>query len=122
LEDSITTVNYMKIPFLKNKNYEEFNTFTKIRLCISIIVLFLLLILVLFLYKDFYRTIIQANEVVVLKQEVAMESIDLKKFNQVFSVHTYKRKKILPEIIPNPFMTGIVKNIIQESSINSEGN
>jgi len=100
----------MKIPFLKNKNYEEFDNFTKIRLCVSTIVLALLLVLALFLYKDFYRTIVQANEVIILKQEVALESINLKIFNQAFLVHNYKQKNMLPKNIVDPFITKIVKD------------
>jgi hypothetical protein len=104
----------MKIPFIKKRSYEEFDTFAKIRFTISFIVVFLLLILMIFLYRDFYRTIVQANEVIVLKQEVALQNIDLTVFNSIFSLHTYKRKEILPEIIPNPFKTDTITTDISD--------
>ena len=59
-----------------------------------------------FIYQHFYRTIIQAEAVVVLRQEVAPDTIDVEKVNQV--VITIEKKLIgqsinWPQIL-NPFI------------------
>ena len=38
-----------------------------------------------FIYQNFYRTITQAEEIVVLRQEVAPDTIDTKKINEVIT-------------------------------------
>ena len=37
----------------------------------------------LFLYKNFYQTIISSEEVLVLRREVAIEDIDMNKFEEI---------------------------------------
>lgn len=37
----------------------------------------------LFLYKNFYETIIQSQEVIILKEKVAVETINVKKFDNI---------------------------------------
>ena len=57
------------------------------------------------LYRDFYQTIVQAETVLVLKQEVALKDLDLELFRQVQKVHNYKTTSQLPDPIPDPFAT-----------------
>lgn len=69
---------------------------------IFIAVIFCLLFL--FLYKNFYQTITQAKEIVILKEKVATETIDMEEFNKVINK---LNQKIIPPKIPanlnNPF-------------------
>ena len=71
---------------------------------IAVIVL-LLALLAVFLYRDFYQTIIQAKVVIVLKQEVALEDINIKTFKEVLKVHTYKISPGIKNYINDPFNT-----------------
>jgi hypothetical protein len=111
----------MKLPFKlqlkKRTKYKEADTFIRVRLSIMGFVAIMLLILVVFIYRDFYRTIVQANEVIVLKQEVALQNIDIIKFNALFATHQYKRTNILPEEIYDPFNTDKIEieNLIDEN-------
>lgn len=72
---------------------------------ILVFVLISAMFLLLFLYKSFYQTIVYANEVIILKQEVALEDIDLNEFNRIFETHEYKITPILGKNIPDPFYT-----------------
>src|SRR3989338_9660541 len=55
------------------------------------------------LYHDFYQTIVQAETVLVLKQEVALKDVAMELFNKVKDLNTYKQSALLPGIIPDPF-------------------
>jgi len=46
----------------------------------------------LFLYKNFYQTIIHAQEVLVLRREVAIDDIDMDKFDQIIKKIELKEK------------------------------
>lgn len=37
----------------------------------------------LFLYENFYKTIIQSEKIIILKQKVAIETINIKKFDTI---------------------------------------
>jgi len=65
----------------------------------------LFLVVLVFLYKNFYQTIIQANVVILLKNEVALQSIDINKFNAAYNKHQFKKTNLLPDILPDPFKT-----------------
>jgi len=59
-----------------------------------------------FLYKNFYQTITYAKEIIVLKEKVAPETVNLEKFNEVLDKI---EKKVTPETIDwqgikNPFI------------------
>lgn len=76
-----------------------------LKLGIMATIALILLALSLFLYGEFYQTIVQARAVLVLKQEVALEDVELEAFNRVQALHEYKQSKILPAVLPNPFET-----------------
>lgn len=61
--------------------------------------------LVFVLYRDFYQTIVQAETVLVLKQEVALKDLNLDLFRKVQKIHSYKITSQLPDPIPDPFAT-----------------
>lgn len=56
-----------------------------------------------FLYRDFYQTIVQAEAVLVLKKEVALQDVELDLFRKVQSWHSYKQTSLLPESLSDPF-------------------
>lgn len=58
-----------------------------------------------FLYGEFYQTIVQARAVLVLKQEVALEDVELEAFNRARALHEYKKSQTLPAVVPDPFRT-----------------
>ena len=57
----------------------------------------------LFLYENFYQTITQSKEILILQKKVAVETIDMKKFDDV--MEKIKQKANLHKIkkIDNPF-------------------
>jgi len=59
----------------------------------------------LFLYFDFYKTMIYAQDVVILKQDVLVDDIDIQKFNSVYKTHQYKIKSAVSSTIYDPFHT-----------------
>ncbi|MDD4900698.1 MAG: hypothetical protein PHS62_01130 [Patescibacteria group bacterium] len=56
-----------------------------------------------FLYNNFYQTITQSKEVLVLREKVALSTIDMEKFNVI--INKLKKKIISKELsnIYNPF-------------------
>lgn len=79
----------------------------KISSWLTIIIIFLtmtILVLVsVFLYKNFYQVITQTKEILVLKEKVALDTINIEKFNLIIDELT---KKITPKKlnnITNPF-------------------
>ena len=76
-----------------------------IRIIIIAITTAIIALFLIFLYNDFYQTIVQAKIVVVLRQEVAVENIDIKRFNQILSKHDYKTTQLIPIVVPDPFAT-----------------
>ena len=68
-----------------------------------ILSLFFLAYLSLFLYKNFYQTIAQSKEIIILKEKVAMETVDMDKFNQIMENLNQKNKLKKIESLNNPF-------------------
>jgi uncharacterized membrane protein YvbJ len=62
---------------------------------IVIISLIILVCVSLFLYKNFYQTITSSEEILVLRREVAIEDIDMGKFEEII-------KKIEEKTKPRP--------------------
>ena len=62
-----------------------------------------LLVVSMFLYKNFYQTITQSNEVLILQEKVASETVSLKKFNEVIERIDSKKATRTLETIINPF-------------------
>src|SRR3989338_10525554 len=87
------------LPILLNQKYWY--------ILLALIALVLISYLGFFIYQNFYRTITQAEEIVVLKQEVAPDTIDTAKVNAVLSAI---QNKISPSQsikwleVPNPFI------------------
>jgi len=57
----------------------------------------------LFLYKNFYQTITQSEEIMILREKVAIETVNMEKFNTI--IEKIKQKTILRELndLNNPF-------------------
>jgi len=66
-----------------------------------------------FMYRDFYQTLIQAQTVLVLKQEVALEDVDLPLFKMTHTVNEYKRSDALTQPVADPFKTSAVETIAE---------
>ncbi|MFH1233466.1 MAG: hypothetical protein V1649_02325 [Patescibacteria group bacterium] len=73
----------------------------------GLLILFIAIILSylsLFLYKNFYQTITQAKEIIILKEKVSAETINMNEFNKIIDK---LNQKIIPAKIPanlnNPF-------------------
>lgn len=64
-------------------------------LYLAVIALFILsLILVIsFLYKNLYQTILSSEEILILKQQIAPETFDINKFNQIIEEMEIKQKE-----------------------------
>jgi len=67
-------------------------------LAIIIITITILSGVSLFLYKNFYQTITQTNEILILRQKVAIDTVDLAKFNLIIDRLT---KKIMAKELKN---------------------
>ncbi len=60
----------------------------------------------LFLYKNFYRTITQSEEILILRKKVAPLSINMDKFNKIMERVEEKNKISKIKSINNPFSYG----------------
>jgi hypothetical protein len=65
---------------------------------IIFITLIILIFVSLFLYKNFYQTITQTKEILLLRQKVATDTVDMKKFNVIIDRLT---KKTMPKELKN---------------------
>lgn len=65
---------------------------------IIFIILIILIFVSLFLYKNFYQTITQTKEILLLRQKVAMDTVDMEKFNVIMDRLT---KKTMPKELKN---------------------
>lgn len=101
----------MNLPFLQKKKTaasppDELDKLHAVRLGVITVIAVMLASVLAFLYRDFYQTIIQAKAVIVLKQEVALENIDLKLWNSVRLIHAYKTAPaLLGGVAVDPFKT-----------------
>ncbi len=87
-----------------------------------------LVLISLFLYKNFYQTITQSEEVLILRQKVASVTVNMGKFNKIIKI--VKEKNMIRDLGPinNPFSYGaqikripIVKDGI-ENKVNGQNN
>ncbi len=100
----------MKLPFFHtNKPLprapDGLDKLHAVRLGVITVIAAMLAAVLVFLYRDFYQTIIQAKAVIVLKQEVALENINLTLYNSVSAIHEYKIAPRTSGIIADPFNT-----------------
>lgn len=57
----------------------------------------------LFLYKNFYQTITQTKEIIILREKVALDTINMEKFNIIMKKLTEKTKTEESSNIISPF-------------------
>jgi len=74
-------------------------TATIIILITSIILIFISL----FLYKNFYQTITQTKEIIILREKVAVDTVNMAKFNIIIDKLTKKTKLGVLKNIVSPF-------------------
>ncbi len=65
---------------------------------IIFIILIIIVFMSLFLYKNFYQTITQAKEIIILKEKVAVDTVNMQKFNILMDKIT---KKTTPNELKN---------------------
>lgn len=70
---------------------------------IILITLIILTVLSLFLYKNFYEAITQTKEIIILRQKVATDAVDLEKFNIIINKLAEKTKSYELKNIKSPF-------------------
>jgi len=99
----------MKMPFLHKQTTvaapRDLDKLHAVRLAVITVIALMLAGTLAFLYSNFYQTIIQARAVIVLKQEVALENIDLTLWNRVRAIHEYKIAPRESTFIADPFKT-----------------
>lgn len=57
----------------------------------------------LFLYQNFYQTITESEEILALREKVAIEAVDIKKFEKIIKKIEEKTVPLQPEPLNNPF-------------------
>lgn len=67
------------------------------------VTLIVLIFISLFLYKNFYQTITQAKEILILKEKVAIDMVDMEKFNIIMDKLEEKTKPAEFKNIISPF-------------------
>ncbi len=114
----------MRIPILRKRNQfsapSELDALSMVRLAVISAIGAIMAVTLVFLYRDFYQTIVQARVVIVLKQEVALENIDLALFRAVRAVHEYKVTSIIREPIADPFDTRPIPPTPQDAPARGE--
>lgn len=65
---------------------------------VALLALMILILLSLFLYKNFYQAITQTKEIMILREKVAVETINLDKFNAIINKLT---EKVSPHELKN---------------------
>lgn len=83
-------INFGKIKFL-------------LYLATALIIISVFGYLSLFLYENFYQVITQSEEILVLQKKVAIDTIDIEKFNEVIEKIKEKTKKGYLGKVSNPF-------------------
>lgn len=73
----------MKLKLPKLKIIHALNSLKYLYIVTLIIIIGFIAVLGYFLYKNFYQTITQAEEIILLKKEVAPEAIDTNKVDRV---------------------------------------
>ena len=98
----------IKLPKIKLPKFARALTSTRaVYTVIVIIVLAVLVQLGYFMYKNFYQVILQSEDIILLRQEVAPESIDFNKVSQVLEKLENKKNLaetvLAPEDLTDPF-------------------
>lgn len=91
---------------MKNKISLDKITTRKISRMIYLLIICIIIIIIVFastfLYTNFYQTITQSKEVLILQQKVVVETVDINKFNQIIEKLTIKLPRKIGNI-RNPF-------------------
>lgn len=69
--------------------------FTTVIIFLTIVVL---IFISLFLYKNFYQAIAQTKEILILREKVALDTVDMEKFDSIINKLT---KKTAPKELKN---------------------
>ncbi|MFH1583012.1 MAG: hypothetical protein ABIB72_01690 [Candidatus Falkowbacteria bacterium] len=70
---------------------------------IILMTLVILIFVSLFLYKNFYQIIVQTKEIIILREKVAIDTVNMEKFNIIMDKLTEKTKPNVLKNIINPF-------------------
>lgn len=70
---------------------------------IIIITLIILIFVSLFLYKNFYQTITQTKEIIILREKVAVDTVNIDKFDVIMDKLVKKTMPIELKNIISPF-------------------
>lgn len=70
---------------------------------VILVALIILISLSLFLYKNFYQAVTQTKEILILRQKVAIEAVNLEKFNIIINKLAEKTKPRELKNVKNPF-------------------
>jgi hypothetical protein len=70
---------------------------------IIFITLAILIFISFFLYKNFYQTITQTKEIIILREKVAIDTVNMEKFNIIINKIAKKTTPNMLENINNPF-------------------
>ncbi len=82
-------------------NTEKINLYFHILTAVSVVVL--LTIVSLFLYRNFYQTITQSEEILILQGKVASDVVNMNKFNKILEKIKNKTESRKLGEIKNPF-------------------
>lgn len=100
----IKKVINMKLKFPKVRIFQLLTSLKYISYLIAIAIIIIFSLLGVFLYKYFYQTIAQSQEIVLLKQEVAPDILDSEKVSKVIKELDLKEATSTTDIdIINPF-------------------
>lgn len=81
--------------------------FRRIKFCLYLITVLIIVSVVgylsLFLYKNFYQVITQSEEILALQKKVAIDTVDIEKFNEVIKKIKEKTKLEYLNKINDPF-------------------
>jgi len=70
---------------------------------IIFVILITLIFISLFLYKNFYQTITQTKEIMILREKVAIDTVNMEKFNIIMNKIAQKNTSIELRNIISPF-------------------
>ncbi len=98
----------LKINAIFSKSISKFELFIRlIFYCLLLVISATFIIFIFFLYQRFYLTLAQAEEIVVLKSQLAVDALDLDLYQRVKAGAL--ARQALPAVnwqeLPNPFQT-----------------
>lgn len=90
----------MKIPRIKLTRKKLSSIATAVVVSVALIIL---IFISLFLYKNFYQTITQTKEILILKEKVAVDMVNMEKFNIIMDKLEKKTQPAEFKNIISPF-------------------